>query len=112
MDAIRKVLLFLVVVFLFFSLSKNIFDYRKTISFYNSFKKDYEKEKKENITLKTTVLKNNDLNELEKTIRNKLNLLKDNEVAVIIPHPTPTPEPPKKVVLPIYQLWFNLFFRK
>ena len=112
MDTIRKTLLFLVVLFLFFSLSKNIFDYRKTLNFYDSFKNDYEKEKKNNITLRTEILKNNDPNELEKTIRDKLNLLKDNEIAVIIPQPTATPEPPKKPVLPIYQQWFQVFFRQ
>ena len=108
----RKILLFTVVLFLFFSLSKNILDYRKTLSFYDSFKKDYEKEKKTNITLQTEILKNNDPNELEKTIRNKLSLLKNNEVAVIIPEPTPTPAPIKKPVLPIYQQWFKVFFRQ
>lgn len=112
MDGIRKVLLFLVVVFLFFSLSKNIFDYQKTLSFYESFRKEYEKEKKYNIELQTEILKNNDQNSLEKTIRDKLNLLKDNEIAVIISKPTPTPPPPKKPVLPVYQQWIQVFFRQ
>ena len=112
MERVRKIFLFIVVLFLFFSLSKNIFDYQKTLSFYESFKKDYEEEKKSNITLKTEILKNNDPNELEKTIRDKLNLLKSNEIAVIIPKPTPTPTPPKKPVLPAYQQWFMIFFKQ
>jgi cell shape-determining protein MreC len=71
------------------------------MSFYQGFKNEYQDEKKKNETLKTQLLKNNDSYEMEKTIRNQLNLTKDNEVEVIIPDPTPspvvvtpTPEPP------------------
>lgn len=112
MERARKIFFFIVVLFLFFSLSKNIFDYRKTLSFYESFKKEYELEKKNNITLRTEILKNNDSNELEKTIRDKLNLLKSNEIAIIIPKATPTPAPAKKPVLPVYQQWLQVFFRQ
>ncbi len=111
MDSLRRILLLVVLIFLFFSLSKNIFDYHKTVSFYESYRDDYEKEKKNNITLKTTILKNNDPTELEKTIRNKLNLLKKDEVAIIIPQPTPPPQAPKKPVLPVWEQWLLVFFR-
>ncbi len=112
MERVRKVFIGIIVLFLFFSLSKNIFDYKKTTSFYESFKKEYEKEKKDNISLKTEILKNNDVNEQEKIIRDKLNLLKDGEIAVIIPKPTRTPTPPKKPVLAVYQQWLQVFFRQ
>ncbi len=111
MESTRRYLLVGVLLFLFFSLSKNIFDYHKTVSFYESYKSDYEKEKKSNITLKTKILKNNDPSELEKTIRNRLNLLKKDEVAVIIPQPTPTPTPPYEPVFPIYEQWLMVFFK-
>ena len=111
MQSTRRFLLIVIILFLFFSLSKNIFDYHKTVSFYESYKSDYEKEKKSNITLKTMILKNNDPSELEKTIRNRLNLLKNNEVAVIIPQPTPTVSPASAPVLPIYQQWLMVFFK-
>ena len=111
MESARRFFLIIIILFLFFSLSKNIFDYHKTVSFYESYKNDYEKEKKSNIALKTAILKNNDPNEIEKTIRNRLNLLKKDEVAVIIPQPTPAPVVYKAPALPVYQQWFLTFFR-
>ncbi len=111
MKLLKQVLFVVIVVFLFFSLTKNIFDFRKTLDFYQSFKKDYERVKKENATLQTDVLKNRNQIEIEKTIRNRLNLLKPGEIAVIIPNPTPTPS---RAVTPtpepVFMQWFHTFF--
>ncbi|MFH1826924.1 MAG: septum formation initiator family protein, partial [bacterium] len=92
---IKRIFVTIILIFLFFSLTKNIFDYRKTINFYQSFKNDYEKEKKKKIILQTNILKSQDPYEVEKIIRNKLNLLKDGEVALIIPRPTTIPKKQK-----------------
>lgn len=110
MKLLKQILFVVIVIFLFFSLTKNIFDYRKTLDFYQSFRKDYEQAKKENVTLKTDVLKNRDQLEIEKTIRNRLNLLKPGEIAVIIPDPTPTPRVITPTPEPVFMQWFHTFF--
>ncbi len=110
MKLLKQILFVVIVIFLFFSLTKNIFDYRKTLDFYQSFRKDYEQKKKENVTLQTSVLKNRDQREIEKTIRNRLNLLKPGEIAVIIPYPTPTPATIRPTPEPVFMQWFHTFF--
>src|SRR3989344_6619591 len=110
MKILRKVVFFLLLLFFLSSLTKNLFDYRSKVSFYQSYLKDYEKEKKRNIELKTQLLKKSDPNEVEKTIRNKLNLLKPDEVAIILKQPTPTPIIITPTTLPNYQQWWNVFF--
>lgn len=110
MKLLKKLGIAIFLVFLFFSLTKNIFDYKKTLEFYDSFKKDYEEERKKKISLQTKILKSRDVNEIEKTIRNKLNLLKPGEIAIIIPSPTvtPTPIPTPK---PLLFKWLDKLFR-
>ncbi|MBI2051602.1 septum formation initiator family protein [Candidatus Roizmanbacteria bacterium] len=111
MRAVKTLLFSVLVVFLFFSLTKNLFDYKKTLDFYKSFQEEFEKEKKTNVSLKTKTLKNSAPSELEKTIRNKLNLLKKNELAIIIPKPTPTPAAVAAKPQPAYVQWWRLFFQ-
>lgn len=106
----RKILLVLILLFVFSSLTKNIFDYRNKIQFYESYKKEYEDIKKKNLTLKTQILKQIDPYELEKTIRNELNLLKENEVDVIVPLPTPTIIMPTPTLPPNWQQLYDVFF--
>jgi cell division protein FtsB len=107
---LKRFFLVIVLIFLFFSLTKNIFDYKKTINFYNSFKNEYEQEKKRKIELRTKILKSKDPYEVEKIIRNKLGLLKQDEIAIIIPNPTPTPKINKPKELPIYRQWIETLF--
>lgn len=110
MKMLKKIVVTVIVIFLFFSLTKNIFDYRKTLDFYQSFKQDYQQEKQKNIALRTSLLKNKDPQQVEKTIRNQLNLLKPGEIAVIIPSPTPTPIKITPTPKPVYRQWFEVFF--
>jgi cell division protein FtsB len=109
MQTIRKTLLVLLSIFLFFSLTKTIFDYRNTLTFYQGFKSEYDAAKHENIALQTKILRASDPNEMEKTIRNKLNLLKPNEVAIIVPIPTPTAFVPTPTPAPPYKEWEEVF---
>lgn len=111
MDVVKKSILILLFIFFFYSLTKNFFEYQKNISFYESYKDSYEKEKKKNNTLKTQILKNADPRQVEKTIRNKLNLLKENEVAIILPEPTATPYIVTPTPAPVYKQWFDVFFK-
>jgi len=112
MKSIKTVLVLLFLLFLVSSLTKNIIDYQKKLQFYEDYKSEYESEKKRNITLKTEVLKNSDLNEIEKTLRNKLNLLKPNEIAIIVPTPTPTVSTLTPIPLPPWQQRKELFLKR
>lgn len=111
MQTVRKTMLVLLSVFLFFSLTKTIFDYRNTLVFFQGFRTEYETTKHENIALQTSILRASDHNELEKTIRNKLNLLKKNEIAVIVPLPTPTVFIPTSTPAPPYKQWQKVLIR-
>lgn len=103
-------MLVLLSIFLFFSLTKTIFDYRNTLTFFRAYETDYQTVKHNNIALQTRILRASDQNELEKTIRNKLNLLKKNEIAVIVPLPTPTTFVPTPTPAPSYVQWGDTFF--
>lgn len=108
----KRALYIIIVLFLFFSLTKNLFDYGSAVKFYEGYKKDFEEQKKYNLFLKTHILKSKDPNELEKTIRNKLNLTKEGEVAIIVPEPTKTVTRVTPTLVPFYQQWWNAFFSK
>ncbi len=111
MSLLKKIVLTLLVVFFLSSLTTNLNEYRKNLSFYRNFKKEYEAEKSKNTALKTQALKKSDPNEIEKTIRNKLNLAKPNEITVMLQDPSPTPVPTVTPQIPVYQAWFNVFFK-
>ena len=101
MKLIRKIGFVLLLLFLSSSLLRNILDY----------KNDYEKEKKRNIELKTEVVKKKSLTEVEKTIRDKLNLLQPNEIAIILPTPSPSLISVTPTPAPNWQQWWQLFFK-
>ena len=109
MRIIKKILFLLFFLFLFSSLTKSLFDYQKKVDFFEIYKKENEKEKKRNITLKTEIIKNSDQYQLEKTIRNNLNYLKPEETAIIVPKATPTPFQITPKPLPVWRQWANLF---
>jgi len=112
MRFIKKAIIFLLVIFLLFLLTKNFFRYLKNYQFYQNYQENFEKEKKKNTELKTTLLKKNSFYEIEKTIRNKLNLSRPGEVAIIVPSPAITPPPPTPTLPPVYQQWLNLFLKQ
>ena len=106
----RVILLFLALFFLS-SLTRNLFEYHRNLQFYNDTKADFEKEKAKNNALKSELVKNNDPVQIEQTIRNKLNLLKKDEVAVLLPEPTATPVVITPTTQPAYKQWQHLFFQ-
>ncbi len=109
MKILKNILLVIFVLFLGSSLIKNIFDYRDKLNFYQQYQQAYNQERQQNVALQTEILKKKDPNELEKTIRNKLNLLRPNEVSVILPNPTPTPIIITPTPAPNWRQWLNLF---
>ncbi len=109
MGYIKKGLFLILFLFLTLSFIKNAFEFWKNQNFYASYKIEYEEAKKTNTQLKTEKLRKSDLNEIEKTIRNKLNLMKENEIAIIIPVPSPSPTIIPTPTPLIYQQWVHLF---
>lgn len=112
MRLLKNLFLIFLVIFLSSSLVRNIIDYQKKKDFFEKFKTQVEKEKKKQLTLKTEILKKTDAYQLEKTIRNKLNLAKPDETVVILPLPTPTPKLITLPPLPNWQQWWQVFFRQ
>src|SRR5437868_1414223 len=100
---VKKVLIGLVLLFLFSSFIKNYSEFKKNTTFFNTFKNDYEREKDRNNKLKMEALKQSDPSEIEKTIRNKLNMVKDKEIAIIVPTPTLEPVVVAPTPLPVYK---------
>ncbi|MFZ6035361.1 MAG: FtsB family cell division protein [Patescibacteria group bacterium] len=111
MKAVKNILAVFLIGFLLFSLLKNIFNYRDKMQFFDDYRKDYEAEKKKNIELKTEIVKKKSTTEVEKTIRNDLNLLKENEIAIILPSPTPSPKAPNPASIPSWRQWLDLFIK-
>ena len=110
MQKLRRIIIGIIILFLLFSLTKNLFDYQRSSQFYESYKKDYEAASKRNLELKTRILKSKDPNELERTIRNRLNLTKDDEIAIMVPEPTSVPTTPTPTPVPPYREWWDTFF--
>lgn len=110
---IIKNTIFLALAFLLISsLLKNIIDYQKKIKFYEDTQKDYQKEKDKNKKLKSDLAKSQDYYTVEKNIRNKLNLLKEDETLLILPKITPMPTAIPQIKKSIPQQWWELFFLK
>jgi len=102
---------FLIIIFflLFSSSIKNLINYQNAQKFYQKYKENFEKEKKKNQMLKTQLLKKTSLFEVEKIIRNQLNLLQPDEVVVLIPTPTIFLTPTPTLSLPNWKKWLYLY---
>ena len=110
MKLIKNIVLLFFLIFLFSSLLRNLFGYKSKLQFYQQFKQNFDRERKRNIELKTEVVRKKSLEEIEKTIRNNLNLLKDNEVALILPSPPKTLSQITPAPLPNWKQWWELYF--
>lgn len=108
---VPKLLVAFISIFLVVSLVKNVSEYRKNLQFYETYKKDFETEKNKNNKLKMEAIKQSDPKEIEKTIRNNLNLIKDNEIAIIVPTPTVIPTTPTPTPKPVYRQWVDIFIK-
>ncbi len=102
------VFLLAVTVFFVSSLLRSIATYRDKMEFYRSLEAERDKEKAINKKLKSNVRRSHDFYYVERNIREKLNLLKENEVSVILPPLSPTPTPtPQPLKTPLQQ-WKEL----
>lgn len=108
MPTIRNIIFFILTFFLVVSLSKNILDYKQKMQFFNTYQKELNDEKERNKKLQNEIVKSKDLETREKYIRNKLNLLKNGEVMLILPI-TPTPIVTPTPLKANWQKWMDLF---
>ena len=108
---LKTSIIIILTVILLISLIKNVVDYQQKLSLFSQSDREYQKLANESKSLKSELKKNSDPSYTEEKIRNQLNLLKRNEVAVIVPTikltPTPTPTPIKSPS----QQWIELFLR-
>ncbi|PIQ73777.1 hypothetical protein COV58_00655 [Candidatus Roizmanbacteria bacterium CG11_big_fil_rev_8_21_14_0_20_36_8] len=108
MKRFRLFILYGLLLFFVLSLSKNIVEYRRNLSFYEDYKKTYTTEKENNTKLKTKLVKSQDMREFEKNVRNKLGLNLEDETILVIPNPTPTVFQPSPTPIPNHKQWLDL----
>ena len=107
----RKIVFLVVLLFLVISLIRNIADYQKNISFYDQTRLNLEKALQENKELIIHKQAGSSPFEIEKNLRNKQNMLRENEIIVIIPSPSPFPTPFVRPTEYPYRQWIRLFFQ-
>jgi cell division protein FtsB len=112
MASAKKILSLLILIFTFILLIKNFNWYKKTVDFYHQYQKEFEKEKSKNIYLKTELVRKKSLIEIEKTIRDKLGLTKENEYIIILPSLIPKAKAISPTPLPNYLQWWYIFAKK
>jgi len=107
----RKTIFFIVLLFLIISLIRNATDYQRNISFYDQTKSNYNKALLENKELKVHKQASSSPFEVEKNLRNKQNLIRNNEIVIIVSSPSLAPTPFVKPTEPPYKQWIRLFFQ-
>lgn len=111
MVILKRLIIILLILFFISSMTKNFLSFTNNLAFYQNFRQEYEKEKKKNNELKMMAVRSTDSFEVEKMIRNKLNMVKKDETIVILPNPTPEPQAIAPTSIPTYQQWWNTFFK-
>ena len=105
---VQAILFAFVALFLIASLTRNIFSYKDKVNFHTQLQTEHESEKALNKKLKSEVQKGSDYYYIERQIREKLNLLQEGEISIIIPDITPSPTPAPPVVKEPYEMWLDL----
>lgn len=112
MVLIKKIFQFFIIFFILSLIIRNFNWYIKSLNFYQQYKKEYEEEKKRNINLKTQLVRKKSLIEIEKNIRERLNLTKENEYIIILPSLIPESKTVTPTPLPNYLQWWYVFAKK
>ncbi|OGK19918.1 hypothetical protein A3C23_04420 [Candidatus Roizmanbacteria bacterium RIFCSPHIGHO2_02_FULL_37_13b] len=108
-NRIINYLFLIIALFMVYSLLRTIYDYRSKFQFAEVYKKEYEAEKQKNSKLKSDIVKSKDLYQVERNIREQLNLAKPGEMVVIVPKVTPILTPSPTPIIPAYKQWLELF---
>jgi len=111
MKIIKKVFFLIFALFLLSTLFPNIINYQRKLDFYNKIKEKLSKEEKRQTELKTEIIKKKSQSELEKIIRNQLNLSKENEIIIVLPSPNLTSTPTPTIKLTNWQKWLKIFLK-
>jgi cell division protein FtsB len=106
---IKNAIFIFIAATLILSLSKSLFEYKNKLNIYTQYQKETTKLKEERKNLQSGLKKNTDSSYLERQVREKLNLLKPGEKAIIIPQITIIPETTPTPTPPAYRQWINLF---
>ena len=107
----RKIVFLIVLLFLVISFVRIALDYQRNISFYDQIKNNYNKALLENKELKVHKQAGSSAFEVEKNLRNKQNLLRENEIIVIVPPLSPFPSPFVQPTDYPARQWMRLFFQ-
>lgn len=108
-NTLKNIVFAFIAILLVYSLSKNMFEYKSKLEFYEEYKTEYAQLQDKNKKLKTDLKKAQDYNFVEREIRDKLNLLKEDEVAIILPEISVTPTPTPAVEKEVWHQWLELF---
>lgn len=106
----RKILFIIVLLFLIVSLIRNVGDYNKNLTFYDDTKVNYLAAQEKNKALIIRKRSNSSDFEIEKNLRDKQSLVRENEYMIIIPSPSPTPPPYIGPTEAPFRQWVRLFF--
>lgn len=106
----RKILFIIVLFFLIVSLIRNVGDYNKNLTFYDETKVNFQAAQEKNKALVIRKRSNSSDFEIEKNLRDKQSLVRDNEYMIIIPSPSPTPLPYRGPTEAPFRQWVRLFF--
>lgn len=110
MTIVKNIFFGLLTLFFLVTVTRNFFEYQRNLEFYNGFKTEYDEVKAQNDWLQAQFVKQNDPDEVEKTIRNQLNMVKDGETVVLMEQPSPTPIQISPTEIPNYTKWYRTFF--
>lgn len=107
--SIKNILFFFIAISLIFSLSKNILDFKSKQDFSSEIQSELKKAEIENAQLKSSRTKAKDPYEVEKILRNKLNLTRPGEYILILPTPELSPSPTPTPIQQPYKQWLEVF---
>jgi|GEM_PF-999193 len=110
MTRARKAIFLLLYIFLLVSFINNLTGLTNSDRSLKSSTQARDRERDTNKKLLITKAKQTDPSEIEKTIRNGLPRIRENEEVYIIPFPSPTPLPEPTRIVPIYEQWIAVLF--
>jgi cell division protein FtsB len=108
---IKNAILSVIIIALTISLIKNYQDSKIKQQILIEYQNEVIKLKNEDKKLQAEIKKSSDSRFVEEEARNKLNLIKKNEVSLIVPKLTITPTPAPTRPIPNWQKWYNLLLR-